>query len=131
MERLDLERRNVWVNFVEPNYFTRIQTDKETEILEILETRQAAVFTAHIGRLKVTEHILSYEKRRLPGQELMGTVSLELPPQIFETVGMWLEIPDAVKNAIYAGGGHFMGGIHALEHVLISMFPLFALARPL
>ncbi|MFZ0051375.1 MAG: DEAD/DEAH box helicase, partial [Desulfobaccales bacterium] len=128
VERLDLERRNVWVNFVEPNYFTRIQTDKETEILEILETRQAAVFTAHIGRLKVTEHILSYEKRRLPGQELLGTVPLELPPQIFETVGMWLEIPDAVKNAIYADGGHFMGGIHALEHVLISMFPLFALA---
>jgi len=128
VERLDLERRNVWVNFIEPNYFTRIQTDKETEILEILETRQAAVFTAHIGRLKVTEYLLSYEKRRLPGQELLGTVSLELPPQIFETVGMWLEIPDAVKNAIYAAGGHFMGGIHALEHVLISMFPLFALA---
>jgi DEAD/DEAH box helicase domain-containing protein len=128
VEHLDLARRNVWVNPIEPNYFTRIQTDKETEILEILETRQVARFTAHIGRLKVTEHLLSYEKRRLPGQELLGTVSLELPPQIFETVGMWLEIPDAVKNAVYAEGRHFMGGIHALEHVLISMFPLFALA---
>ncbi len=113
---------------IEPNYFTRIQTEKETEILEIMETRQVAAFTARIGRLKVTEHIMSYEKRRLPGQELLGMVDLELPPQIFETVGMWLEIPDAVKNAIYASGGHFMGGIHALEHVLIGMFPLFALA---
>ena len=128
VERLDLERHNVWVNPIEPNYFTRIQTEKETEILEIMETRQVAAFTARIGRLKVTEHIMSYEKRRLPGQELLGVVTLELPPQIFETVGMWLEIPDAVKNAIYATGGHFMGGIHALEHVLISMFPLFALA---
>ncbi len=128
VESLDLERRNVWVNPVEPNYFTRIQTDKETEILEILETRQVAAFKACTGRLKVTETIMSYEKRRLPGQELLGLVPLELPPQIFETVGMWLEIPDAVKNAIYATGGHFMGGIHALEHLLISMFPLFALA---
>jgi len=128
VESLDLARRNVWVNPMEPNYFTRIQTDKETEILEVLESRQVASFKACMGRLKVTEHILSYEKRRLPGQELLGQVPLELPPQIFETVGMWLEIPDAVKNAVYAAGGHFMGGIHALEHVLISMFPLFALA---
>ncbi len=128
VETLDLNRRNVWVNPIEPNYFTRIQTDKETEILEVLESRQAASFKAHVGRLKVTEHILAYEKRRLPGQELLGQVPLELPPQIFETVGMWLEIPDPVKNAVYAAGLHFMGGIHALEHVLISMFPLFALA---
>jgi DEAD/DEAH box helicase domain-containing protein len=128
VERLDLERRNIWVKPVEPNYFTRIQTDKDTEILEVLHSRQVAQFTAHTGRLKVTEHILSYEKRRLPGQELLGVVPLELPPQIFETVGMWLEIPDAVKNAVYQAGLHFMGGIHALEHALISMFPLFALA---
>ncbi len=28
VERLDLERHNVWVNPIEPNYFTRIQTRK-------------------------------------------------------------------------------------------------------
>jgi DEAD/DEAH box helicase domain-containing protein len=128
VERLDLPRRNIWVNPVDPKYFTRIQTEKDTEILEILETRQVATFIAHTGRLKVTEHFLGYEKRRLPGQELLGVVPLELPPQIFETVGMWLEIPDEVKQAIYREGLHFMGGIHALEHVLIAMFPLFALA---
>uniref|UniRef100_A0A7C5ALL2 DEAD/DEAH box helicase n=1 Tax=Desulfobacca acetoxidans TaxID=60893 RepID=A0A7C5ALL2_9BACT len=128
VERLDLDRRNVWVTPVEPNYFTRIQTDKDTEILEVLETRQVAAFTAHTGRLKVTERFLGYEKRRLPGQELLGVVPLNLPPQIFETVGMWLEIPDSVKQAVYQAGLHFMGGIHALEHALIAMFPLFALA---
>jgi len=128
VERLDLERRNIWVSPVDPKYFTRIQTDKDTEILEILETRQVANFTAHTGRLKVTERFLAYEKRRLPGQELLGVVSLDLPPQIFETVGMWLEIPDQVKEIIYRTGLHFMGGIHALEHILIAMFPLFALA---
>uniref|UniRef100_A0A7C3ZDU9 DEAD/DEAH box helicase n=1 Tax=Desulfobacca acetoxidans TaxID=60893 RepID=A0A7C3ZDU9_9BACT len=128
VEKLDLERRNIWVSPVDPKYFTRIQTDKDTEILEILESRQVAAFTAHTGRLKVTEHFLAYEKRRLPGQELLGVVPLELPPQIFETVGMWLEIPDRVKQAIYQAGLHFMGGIHALEHNLIAMFPLFALA---
>lgn len=128
VEKLDLERRNVHVTPVEPNYYTRIQTDKDTEILEVRESRQVAGFVAHTGRLKVTERFLGYEKRRLPGQELLGVVPLDLPPQVFETVGVWLEIPDAVKAAVAAQGLHFMGGIHALEHALISMFPLFALA---
>ncbi|MBM4287247.1 MAG: DEAD/DEAH box helicase [Deltaproteobacteria bacterium] len=128
VERLDLERRNILVSPVEPTYFTRIQSDKETEILEKFASRELPGFTAHLGRLKVTHRILAYEKRRLVGQELLGVIPLELPPQIFETVGMWLEIPDAIKKAVLDSGGHFMGGIHALEHALISMFPLFALA---
>ncbi|MFP3866563.1 MAG: DEAD/DEAH box helicase [Desulfobacteraceae bacterium] len=128
VERLDLERRNVWVNQVEPTYFTRIQTDKETEILEVTASQRLAHFKVHTGHLKVTERILGYEKRRLHGQELLSIVSLELPPQIFETVGTWFEIEDPVKAAVYQRGLHFMGGIHALEHALISMFPLFALA---
>ncbi|MGQ9687944.1 MAG: DEAD/DEAH box helicase [Desulfobaccales bacterium] len=128
VERLDLERRNIWVQPIDPQYFTRIQTDKDTEILEILGSRQVAAFTAHTGRLKVTERFRAYEKRRLPGQELLGVTPLDLPPQIFETVGMWLEIPETVKQAVYDAKLHFMGGIHALEHTLIAMFPLFALA---
>jgi DEAD/DEAH box helicase domain-containing protein len=128
VESLDLERRNIRVTPIDPKYFTRIKTDKDTEILEVLETRQVAAFTAHTGRLKVTERFLAYEKRRLPGQELLGEVELDLPPQIFETVGMWLEIPDQIKQAVYEAKLHFMGGIHALEHTLIAMFPLFALA---
>ena len=128
VERLDLERRNIWVNRVEPTYFTRIQTDKETEILEVTASRPVRNFMAKTGHLKVTERILAYEKRRLHGQELLSIISLDLPPQIFETVGMWFEIEDRIKAAIYQQGLHFMGGIHALEHALISMFPLFALA---
>jgi DEAD/DEAH box helicase domain-containing protein len=128
VERLDLERRNIWVSEVEPQYFTRILTDKETEILEVHDSRTLANFTVSTGRLKVTERILSYEKRRLQGQELIGVLPLELPPQIFETVGMWVEVSDPIKNTIQQSGAHFMGGIHALEHAMISMFPLFALA---
>ena len=128
VERLDLERRNILVSPVEPQYFTRIQSDKETEILEKFGSRSLAAFPVHLGRLKVTHRILAYEKRRLVGQELLGVIPLELPPLIFETVGMWVESPEAIKTAVAEAGAHFMGGIHALEHALISMFPLFALA---
>ena len=69
----------------------------------------------------------AYEKRRTQGQDLIGVVTLDLPPVHFETIGIWLEIPDEIKNAIQKKELNFMGGIHAVEHAAISMFPLFAL----
>lgn len=128
VEELDLERRNIYVTPVEPQYFTRIQSEKETEILEILDSRASCNFAVCLGRLKVTQRLVAYEKRRLVGQELLGVVPLDLPPQIFETVGMWFIVPEEVKAAVSAARGHFMGAIHALEHALISLFPLVALA---
>lgn len=128
VEKLDLERRNIIVQPVEPTYFTRIQSEKDTEILEEFSSRPLPSGTVHLGRLKVTQRIIAYEKRRLVGQELLGVIPLELPPQVFETVGMWLKIPDEIKRRVTAANLHFMGGIHALEHALISMFPLYALA---
>ena len=52
---------------------------------------------------------------------------LSLPPSTFETVGLWVEIDDALKRAVEQEGHHYMGAIHAMEHANISLFPLFAL----
>jgi DEAD/DEAH box helicase domain-containing protein len=38
-----------------------------------------------------------------------------------------MEIEDVVQGMLRERRLHFMGGIHALEHAMISMFPLFAL----
>jgi len=71
--------------------------------------------------------ITGYEKRALPGQGLIGVFDLDLPPQVFETIGFWIEIEPVMKRFIEGKGLHFMGGIHAIEHAAIGIFPLFAL----
>jgi DEAD/DEAH box helicase domain-containing protein len=125
---LDLNRRNVLVRPARVNYYTRALSEKDTEILgSPIDTREFPGFTVRLGRLKVTQRIVAYEKRRTAGQDLIGNVDLDLPPVHFETVGIWIEIPDRVKEAARIAGLHFMGGIHALEHAAISIFPLFAL----
>ncbi len=127
VETLDLHKRIVTVFPSRVPYYTRVKTEKETEILEVLASRPVSNFVVRLGRLRVTEYILAYEKRRLPSQELLGTNALELPPQTFQTVGFWIEIEPSVARAVQTSKMHFMGGIHAMEHALISMFPLFAL----
>ncbi|MGH7378606.1 MAG: Zn-binding domain-containing protein, partial [Candidatus Methylomirabilales bacterium] len=48
-------------------------------------------------------------------------------PQTFETVGLWLEVPEGAAQAVREAGRHFMGAIHAAEHTAIALLPLFAL----
>lgn len=124
---LDLERRTIRARPTRVDYYTGTLGEKETEILQVEEGRRAAAHTARLGRLKVTERITGYEKRRIFGQDRISTHPLDLPPQTFETQGLWIEIPDALARRVPAEDLHFMGGIHAAEHAMIALFPLFAL----
>jgi len=127
VEHLDLEKRDIVAHPTQLHYFTRALSEKETEILEVLQSKPAAQFIVREGRVKVTERVTGYEKRALPGQELLGVHPLDLPPQTFESVGFWVEIENPVYRFVEKKGLHFMGGIHAIEHAAIGIFPLFAL----
>jgi DEAD/DEAH box helicase domain-containing protein len=127
IEKLDLEKRDILARKTDLKYFTRTRSEKQTEIIQIMRSRPEGQFLVREGRLKVTEWIVGYEKRALPGQELIGAYDLELPPQTFETVGFWIELEPAIEAWIEKQGLHFMGGIHAIEHGAIGIFPLFAL----
>jgi len=127
VDRLILEKKDIVVHQSPLKYFTRARSEKETEIIQIHRSKPTGQFLVREGELKVTEVITGYEKRALPGQELMGVFPLELPPRTFETIGFWVEIEPALKHFVESKGLHFMGGIHAIEHATIGIFPLFAL----
>jgi DEAD/DEAH box helicase domain-containing protein len=124
---LDLEARRARVVPAALDYYTQVRGEKETAILEVLEERQG-VLEARLGRLEVTERITGYEKRRLHGRDRLGVFDLRMPPMIFETVGLWLTIPEGVPDLVRQRGGDFMGALHAAEHAMIALFPLLAIS---
>ncbi len=109
------------------NYFTRARTEKETDILEQLSSRQVLGTRVCLGRLRITERITGYEKRLVKGQKLIEIVPLDLDPLIFETEGLWVEIPHRLRLQVEEQRMHFMGGIHAVEHAMIGILPLLVL----
>jgi len=127
VRRLDLEGRKVLVAPAKADYYTRARSEKETDILEETGRRPAAGCLVRQGRLKVTELVTGYERRRMSGGDLLGVFPLELPPLIFETHGLWLDIEDSHRAHLERAGRHFMGSIHALEHAAIALMPLFVL----
>jgi DEAD/DEAH box helicase domain-containing protein len=126
VRRLDLEGRKIEVEPADVDYYTEALAEKQTEILEELAARQVGPMTLHLGRLRVTEQVIGYARRRLFSQERLSEHPLTLPPVQFETVGLWMRLPPGLPAAAAAEGRHFMGSIHAVEHCAISLAPLYA-----
>jgi len=124
VESLDLAGATARVRPARVGYYTRVRSSKDTEILEIFERREVLGTRAAFGRLRVTEQVTGYEKRSTKGGNLLGLVPLDLPPSVFETEGLWFDVPDEARRRAEAEYLHFMGGIHALEHAAIGILPL-------
>ena len=125
--RLETDARAARVRAVDVPWYTRALSEKDTEVLARERTRPAGNVRLVTGRVRVTTRVTGYERRRVHGQDLLGSESLDLPPSAFETAGLWLEIPEEVCRAVRAAGLHPMGGLHAVEHAALSLFPLFTL----
>ncbi len=127
VESLDLKGKIVQVRPFSGNIYTMIRTQKETEILDVRLTRSVNSFVVRLGLLRVTEYFVAYERRRLYSQELLSVEPLDLPPQSFQTIGCWIELPESLQSELAEADRHFMGSIHAIEHAAISLTPLLAL----
>jgi len=124
IKRLDLSTRTAHAVSAKVDYYTRVRGHKDTEILDIFEEKPVWGTRVYSGRLKVTDQVTGYEKWRIHGGKRISIVPLDLPPLIFETEGLWYRIPPEVQIKTDQAFLHFMGGIHAIEHAGIGIFPL-------
>jgi DEAD/DEAH box helicase domain-containing protein len=123
-----LEQRRAVATAENVEYFTSPLADKETEILEILRHSQQGELTAWLGRVRVRERVVGYERKRLMGQQGSGPQALsqhplDLPPTEFETVGLWWAAPRHLQASLEQREEHYMGSLHACEHAAISLLP--------
>ncbi len=143
VRELDLERRRALVAPFDGDWYTQPKTDTDTEIVRLLDRREALGVTLSFGEVSVTDTVLAYQRRRLSDHAQVDIVALELPPTSFPTQALWFELPIGVGAAI--GGGRpaggpadaqladvvpleiLLGSLHATEHAQIAVLPLIAM----
>lgn len=127
VEDLDTTAKRIVVNTIRANFYTNPMFEKETEILKEIAEKKLRAGVVKLVRMKVTEQLVGYQRRKLKGQELLSQHELEYPPSSYETIGCAISIPKNISNEAAKMEIHFRGGIHGVEHALLALSPLYAL----
>jgi DEAD/DEAH box helicase domain-containing protein len=127
VDELDLAAHRALVRRVPNRYYTRPRVETDVEILDGVEERELANgATLHWGRVRTTDSVTFYKKVRVADDQEVGVYPLDLPDVVLETQALWVTLPPLPRGA-RPSFESFGGALHAGEHGMIGLLPLFAM----
>ncbi len=127
VQKLDLDEKVAYVRQKDVDYYTDARTESDVSIIEESESAQLADgLTRHLGGLRVVERTVGYVTRRPGASQPQDSEDLDLPEQEYETVGLWLTVPEGHAQALQSEGHDLTGVLHAIEHVMVALTPVVA-----
>jgi len=116
----------VMVRRANPDYYTTARDVTQIEVLETERTTEWGGVAVHFGDVKVTTQVVSFQRKALISNEILGEEPLELGARDLFTKAVWF----VVDNRSLTGAGlieaQFPGALHAAEHAAIGLLPLVA-----
>ena len=126
VRELDLAARRALVEPFGGDFYTQPKKETMTDIETLLQRRSTMGVTLSFGRVHVTDQVLAYQRKKLPGHEIVDLQGLDLPETTFQTQALWYEL-DADLLADDFPLEVLLGSIHAAEHAQIAVLPLLAM----
>ena len=127
VESLDLHLHRAVARRVPNRYYTRPRVETDVEILEEVEARDLANGAMlHWGRVRTTDSVTYFKKVRVADDKEVGVYPLDLPDVMLETQALWITLPPLPREA-RPSFESFGGALHAAEHGIIGLLPLFAM----
>jgi DEAD/DEAH box helicase domain-containing protein len=125
--KLDLATHTGYCNPTQTNYYTQTKELTDLHILNTLRGKDTKHVKVYLGEVEVTNRVLGYKRKAQFTDETLGEEALDLPPQTFQTMALWFDLPERTVSRIISEQMDFAGGLHATEHAAIGILPLFAL----
>jgi DEAD/DEAH box helicase domain-containing protein len=127
VESLDLAAHRAVARRVPNRYYTRPRVETDVEVLEEIEARELANGSVlHWGRVRTTDSVTYFKKVRVADDKEVGVYPLDLPDVVLETQALWVTLPPLPREA-RPSFESFGGALHAGEHGMIGLLPLFAM----
>ncbi|HEY2778027.1 MAG TPA: DEAD/DEAH box helicase [Gaiellaceae bacterium] len=126
VRELDLTTLHAVVEPFSGNWYTQAKEETMTSIVEPRRVEWRLGMELAFGEIEVTEQVIAYERRTVSGQERIELVPLVLPQTTFTTEAIWY-LPEPDQLAGLEEMPRLLGTLHAAEHAMISLLPLWAM----
>jgi len=126
VRELDLTTLHAVVEPFSGNWYTQAKEETMTSIVEPRRVEWRLGMELAFGEIEVTEQVVAYERRTVSGQERIELVPLVLPQTTFTTEAIWY-LPEPDQLAGLEEMPRLLGTLHAAEHAMISLLPLWAM----
>ncbi|NPV47325.1 MAG: DEAD/DEAH box helicase [Armatimonadetes bacterium] len=131
VDDLDVEKRIARVTPADVDYYTTPLTASEVRRLEVQEhSALRSGLRLELADVEVRTQVIGFNRIRQVTEQQLGSENLDLPADTYETVGVWLlPQPEALMGDTDSPLD-LAGSLHALEHALIALLPLFVPCDP-
>ncbi|NLE89696.1 MAG: DEAD/DEAH box helicase [Dehalococcoidales bacterium] len=124
---LDLQGSTAKAQPVDAAYYTVADDLTTLRIIKVLKSKQLGNVEVCLGRVEVTTSVIAYKRKEQYSEKMIDKLPLDLPDDIFTTVGLWFDVNRDITSALQKEGLDLEGGLHATEHASIGILPLFAM----
>jgi DEAD/DEAH box helicase domain-containing protein len=126
VDELRLEDGVALVDRRDVDYGTWARWVTSTEIRSTTAERRWGPVTWGFGAVDVTTQVLSFQRKRIPTMEVLGSELLDLPARTLPTTAVWWTAPAEVLKRAGITVETAPGALHAAEHASIGLLPLLA-----
>jgi DEAD/DEAH box helicase domain-containing protein len=126
VEALDLESRVALVAPARVDWYTQVKKETETAIEEVDRSERKLGLDVHFGHVSVTEQVIAYARKSVRDGSTIDVVPMLMPETTFDTEAVWF-CPEPDQLAELERMPVLLGTLHAAEHALIALLPLWAM----
>jgi len=124
---LDIENSIAYVERRDLDYYTQAITSSRLQIQDTEEERAWHEGTLGLGTVTVTTTIPMFKKVKYHSRDSLGFEHLEMPPQILETVSLWLAPPDTCLDEVRKYKLVPAEGLIGIANCMVEVAPMFVM----
>ena len=125
VERLDYDDRKAYVHRVDSDYYTDAISYTKITVLDTFESSgfglSGILASRNHGEVQVNTQVVGFKKIKFHTHENVGSGQLSLPEQEMHTTAWWLNLPQAMLDALPYAATEREDGVHALGNALEAM----------